>query len=217
MGGELNKLLFPFNGMPVLAHSLSVFQQNPMVDRIIIASDRELTGIVETICRTSGITKAMPIVEGGRERQDSVLSLLRAADGADIVAVHDGARPLLTSADLQAVLDIPDGYDGAVLGVPVKDTLKEVDPEGQIVRTPQRHLFWAAHTPQVFYYTILLEAYEKASRQDLNFTDDSAAVEHYGGRVRMVRGSCSNIKLTTQEDLTIADAFFRKRADNGRS
>jgi len=203
-----NKLLLPLGSIPVIIHTLRVFQNAASIDGIIMAVNVDMIGFYETLCADYGITTVKKIVEGGYERQDSVRAMLREAGEPHKVAIHDGARPFLSAAHLDAVLSIPDGYEGTVLGVPLNDTLKIVDDEGLITRTPDRRLFWLAQTPQVFHFQVLREACEKAHKEALKVTDDAALIEHYGGRVKMIQGSGRNIKITTPEDLLIGETFL---------
>lgn len=159
------------------------------------------------------ITKIRRIAPGGRERQDSVfhgLNLIK--DKNAVVLVHDGVRPLIEPSVISDALKQLSGCDGVVVGVPIKDTIKEVR-DGIVRNTPDRGLLWAVQTPQIFHFQPLYDAYEKAMRGSFYTTDDSALVERNGGKIRMVHGSYTNIKVTTPEDLLIAEVFLKMRGE----
>ena len=144
------------------------------------------------------------MVQGGKERQDSIYNALEKAGDSDIIAVQDGVRPFIQDKfieDSYGVLEKNPEVDGVVIGVPVKDTIKIVDKDGFITSTPDRSLLMAAQTPQVFRGDILKKAYEDAKKTNYVGTDDSSLVERVGGNVIILEGSYGNIKITTQEDL----------------
>jgi len=164
-------------------------------------------------------SKIKRIASGGKERQDSVYSALSLIDKkTDAVLIHDGVRPLIEKSVVEESIRQLGKNDGVVVGVPVKDTIKEVgslDKEAVIKKTLDRKSLWAIQTPQVFRYPVLMRAYGKAVTERFYSTDDSAIVEKYGGRVKVIMGSYSNIKITTPEDLDIAEMFLRKRLEGG--
>jgi 2-C-methyl-D-erythritol 4-phosphate cytidylyltransferase len=148
------------------------------------------------------------------ERQDSVFHGLNLVeDHESIVLVHDGARPLIEPAVIVNGIKQLADCDGVVVGVPVKDTVKEAY-NGIVKRTLDRNILWSVQTPQIFPYKILYNAYEKAMKESYYATDDSALVERYGGKIRVVQGSYTNIKITTPEDLYIAELFMKIRKGN---
>ncbi|MCG2814000.1 MAG: 2-C-methyl-D-erythritol 4-phosphate cytidylyltransferase [Thermodesulfovibrionales bacterium] len=183
-------------------------------------------------------SKVKRIAPGGKERQDSVYGALALIDKeTDVVLIHDGVRPLvdrdLIERAIRELLIPPHppllkggegGFDGVVVGVPLKDTIKEVRSQVSGVRrkgeeiivkkTLNRNVLWAIQTPQVFKYSVLMKAYRKAMDERFYSTDDSAIVEKYGGKVKAIMGSYSNIKITTPEDLDIAELLLRKRAES---
>ena len=174
------------------------------------------------------IDKVRRIVPGGRERQDSVYNGLRALDKeTSIVVIHDGARPLVDGLLIKNCISELDSFDGIVAGVPVKDTIKEVKgnrqrtegkgheakglDDGLIVqRTLNRNVLWAVQTPQTFHYEKIIEAHGKAHAEGFYATDDAALIEHYGGLVRIIQGSYLNLKITTLEDVNIAETLYRR-------
>jgi 2-C-methyl-D-erythritol 4-phosphate cytidylyltransferase len=140
------------------------------------------------------------------------MSALRLIDDAScVVLVHDGARPMLDDALIKRTLDGLSGYDGAVAAVLPKDTIKEANEDGVVSSTPKRHLLRAVQTPQVFPFDTLMDAYLSAEKDGFKGTDDSALVERQGGRINLIEGSYENIKITTPEDLDMAELLLRKR------
>lgn len=211
MGQTTGKLFMTLNGKPILVLTLEVFQRHPDVSSIAMAvppgeADRFIELVNEF--RIDKVTKILP---GGRERQDSVYNLLKGIEPPDIVAIHDGARPLLSKSDLSRILKIPDGYDGAVLGTPLKDTIKQVGSGEVILGTPRRDDFWLAQTPQVFHFEILLRSYERVIKENIKVTDDSAIIEHCGGKVKLMAAGQENLKITTRGDIAIAEALLKQR------
>lgn len=217
MGADRNKIFLELAGRPVLVHSLEVFEQAQEVSQIVVAAAADEVAQIQALIKQAGITKAKTVVEGGSTRLRSVAAALPYVScTADFVAIHDGARPLLSPADLARVLAAADtpGVVGAILAAPVTDTIKTVlaaesgDVVGPIAASPDREKLWRALTPQVFAIEPLLAAY---SRLDKDFTDDAALLAADGGRVLMVRGSEENIKITTPMDLKLAELILQAR------
>lgn len=208
MGGGTAKQFLLLRGEPVLVHTVRLFSRSPLVDEIIIAASdlettRELVG---------GLPKVTHIVPGGAERQDSVWAALQAVHSRPrIVAVHDAARPLLAPAVLEGVLTAAALHPAQVVAVPVKDTIKQVTPDGVVAATPDRAALWAVQTPQVFWAELLIRAFRKAQADGFVGTDDASLVERLGHPVRVFAGSPDNIKLTTPEDFRAAEAFLEGR------
>ncbi|HEX8949228.1 MAG TPA: 2-C-methyl-D-erythritol 4-phosphate cytidylyltransferase, partial [Dissulfurispiraceae bacterium] len=166
------------------------------------------SGLIKSYC----ISKVTRVVPGGKERQDSVYCGIKALDeAASIVVVHDGARPFADRSMVRGVIDGLRDCDGAVAGVRVKDTIKETGGQGAgvVVKTLERSALWSVQTPQVFRARTILEAHEKARSEGYYATDDAALVERYGGRIRIVEGSYRNIKVTTPDDIYIAEAILK--------
>lgn len=212
MASDVNKQLLLLRGKPLLAETLNIFQQCPEVDQIILVAGVGEAEEFQRLTERCQLSKVKQIVIGGRQRQDSVAEGLKNLSPAcDLVAVHDGARPLLTSAHLAAVIQAAAETGGAVLAVPVKDTLKLVGPTGLVESTPDRSTLWAVQTPQVFQKEILLKAYAQAARDGFYGTDDASLVERCGYPVQVVMGSYENIKITTPDDLALAELLLRRR------
>ena len=200
MGG-VDKVFAPLCGQPVLERVIETFQKCARIDQIVVVlSERNLERGKEL--------KVSDVCVGGSRRQDSVLAGLKRLDPCDWVVIHDGARPLVTEELIERGLDAAMETGAAVAAVPVTDTIK-IAGEGEFVQQtlPRRHLR-AVQTPQVFSLDILKKAYRQATGE---FTDDSSLVEQLGYRVRLYMGSCDNIKITTPDDLFIAEMLLRKR------
>jgi len=197
--------------MPILTHTIGVFDQSPLVDAIYVivdAADVELCRSL--VLDPYSFQKVVAPVPGGKTRQDSVFNGLRAIPSdTDFVIVHDGVRPFVTHEMISGCLEAADAWGAAITAVPVKDTIKVADADGFIVDTPERSKLWAVQTPQAFRKDLLLEAHRAARQAGLNATDDAALVERLGFTVKLVMGSYRNVKITTPEDLIIAEALKR--------
>ena len=213
MGTSVHKQYVCLQGRPVLAHTLSVFEQHPCVDHIYVIAPADQVGFCrQDIIEPGGFTKVRDVIAGGQERQDSVRLGLEAcrADANDIVLIHDGVRPLFDGDLLDSVLKAVDVSGRCVVGVPVKDTIKEVD-NGFVIATLERKRLWAAQTPQAFRYQEIMAAHRLAYEQGYYGTDDASLLEWQGKSVAMVEGSYRNIKITTPEDLLVAEAFLANK------
>ncbi len=216
MKAAVNKQYLQLGGRPILARTLELFERHPAIGSIypIVPVD-EISFFEEQILPDCSLTKLGAIVPGGRERQDSVRNGLQQLQLSGIkpdavVMVHDGVRPLFDPGLISALIDTAVLKGGAVVGVPVKDTIKEVENE-QIVATPQRQRMWQVQTPQVFRFELLFRAYQKAAEDDFRGTDDASLVERLGARIVMIEGDYRNLKITTPEDLLIAEALLADR------
>lgn len=214
-GQGTNKPFELLGGKPLLLWVLETLESIDEIQEIIPVIRDESMGCAAELVEESRISKVRRIAPGGKERQDSVYSGLKLVEDSDaLVLIHDGVRPLIEPGDIRRALAALEDCDGVVVGVPVKDTVKEA-ADGLIMRTCDRSLLWAVQTPQVFRYGIVRSAYERAKDESFHATDDSALVEHYGGTVRIVQGSYTNIKVTTPEDLPLAELFLRRRGQQG--
>jgi 2-C-methyl-D-erythritol 4-phosphate cytidylyltransferase len=220
MKSRINKQFIFIDDKPILAHTIEKFQECKYVDEIVVvAKEDELDYCRKEIVKRYNLNKVTKVVKGGKERQDSALNGLLALDErCNIVLVHDGARPFIKLNNIEDGIKGVIKYDACVIGVPVKDTIKTVDENKDIVDTPKRDLLWAAQTPQCFWYDLIIKAYESAQKEGFVGTDDSVLVERLGYSVKMIMGSYENIKITTPEDLIVAesilkdkDIFFRRR------
>lgn len=212
--GPAKNKAFQFLGdKPLILWSLEVLQAIPEVLEIIPVLRLEDAEHAQRLFDQYGITKIKRIAPGGKERQDSVYSGLRLIeDDGCFVIVHDGARPFVDREVIEGLIRemeiSTDSCDGIVLGVPVKDTIKEA-ALGFVTRTLHRADLWAIQTPQVFTFERISRAYEMAMASKQYTTDDAALIELHGGKIKIVRGSYRNIKITTPEDLVIAEALLK--------
>ena len=207
MGG-LDKLFASLGNVPLLAHSVMAFNESSLVHAIVIATSAHNLGDVQRLVRNLGLEKVESVVEGGARRQDSVLKALRSLEGSDIALVHDGARPFVDESMIERAISTASETGAATAAVPVKDTIKVANPDMTVSDTPTRDSLWAAQTPQAFAYGLILEAH---SLVDYDVTDDAAMIEAIGHPVHLFMGSYDNIKVTTPEDLHIAEAILLSR------
>ncbi len=215
MGTKTAKQYLELQGKPVLAYALEVFEQSSVIDDILlITGEDHIDYCKKEICEKYGIKKVSAVAPGGKERYESVwkaLCILKERGQSGYVMIHDGARPFLTEDILERVYRQVQTYKACVVGMPVKDTIKLIDKAGQITESPDRSFVWQAQTPQAFTIPLIIEAFEKQMKEDCShITDDAMVVERQMGvPVYMVEGSYRNIKITTPEDLMIAQALLR--------
>ncbi|MCL4078508.1 2-C-methyl-D-erythritol 4-phosphate cytidylyltransferase [Coriobacteriia bacterium Es71-Z0120] len=209
------KQLAPLAGATVLEHAVRPLAACRRIEAVVVvANPADVDTVAALLAREP---KVVRVVAGGATRQESVMRGLDALPaGVDVVVVHDGARPLLAADTVDAVLDaLDEGSDAVIVGHPSYDTVKSVGPDGIVERTEDRERLWLVQTPQVFRAQTLRTALEGAARTGVTGTDDAALVEASGGRVRVVRGSRDNVKVTVPEDLVLAEAVLRARAARG--
>ena len=213
MGG-INKLLQPLGGVPVLVRTLTALQRAGRIDEIVVAAREEDVVEISRLCRTYGITKCAKVVRGGESRTHSVLlAALEARPDAELLAVQDGARPLVTPELIDAVAEAGARTAAAAPAVPVKDTVKVVRADGTVDRTLERDALRAVQTPQIFEASILKAALQSALEAGAAVTDDCSAVERLGKRVYLVEGDEENLKITTPVDLLLAEAILKDREE----
>lgn len=219
MQAQENKVYLPIDGLPVLAHTLRVFDRCELINEIVVVVPRkEMNYCSAKVFLPLGLSKPVKVTAGGKERQDSVgCGLMETSANCDFVVVHDGARPLLTLGLLESVIREAIAWGGAIAAVPVKDTVKLADPNGFVSSTPERDKLWLVQTPQAFRKEILVEAHQHAQTEDILGTDDSFLVEQLGYPVKLVTGDYENIKITTPEDLNLAEVILRRRREIGES
>lgn len=205
MGG-VDKTFAPIFGRPLVAHTLDRFESSSLIDQIVLVLAEDSLEQGRKLVEERDYEKVAHVCAGGQRRQDSVRNGLELLSPCDWVIVHDGARPCLDDAILQRGLDAAAECGSAVAGVPVKDTIKLVSPDQMVKDTPDRSQLWAAQTPQIFRHGLLLEAHQTCT-QDV--TDDAAMVESLGHPVKMFLGAYENIKVTTTDDLVIAETFLK--------
>lgn len=210
MGG-INKQFLEFGGMPVIAHSVKVFQENSSIAEIVVVTRETDIPQIEKLVEKFGFSKVSSIVVGGATRQKSVLKGIEACSPcATHIAVHDGARPLVTDKIINDTLSVAVKTGAAATGVKVVDTIKCVNNRNEILSTPERDTLRAVHTPQIFSKKLYLDAARSVQDSD-SFTDDCKLIEASGNTVTIVEGDYQNIKITTPADFCIAEAFFKKR------
>ena len=207
MGGT-DKLFAPLFGVPILAHTFLAFEHCDYIDEIIVAAASESIVPIGDLCKGYGITKATQILRGGESRTESVYAaLMSAPPETEYAAIHDGARPLVKPALIAEVVECAFKYGAAVPATPLTDTVKSTDG-GNIIKTVDRNALRAVQTPQVFQIGLIKGALTKAIRESAALTDDCAAVERIGMKVKIVAGSPGNIKITAPADLAIAEALM---------
>ena len=209
MGAGLNKLFLPIASVPLIIHTLRVFEKDEACERIILAVNTDEQSVFERFIKKYHIKKQIVFAIGGQERQDSVYNGLLQAGKASYVLVHDGARPFITIEIIQSVLEEAMRKGASICAVPVKDTIKRVE-DGSVVETVERSKLWAVQTPQGFYLPTLSEAHEEARKIGYLGTDDASLVERLGKAVGVVSGSYFNIKVTTPDDLVVAESFLAR-------
>ncbi len=215
MGSAVPKQYLEILGKPLLYYTLRAFEQSDVDEVILVASADYLDWCRSELTEKYAFTKVKAIVAGGAERTDSVGCGLKAAHG-DYVLVHDGARCLVTPEIIRRAMDAAVSHDAAVIGMPVKDTIKQTAPDAAILATPDRKTLWAAQTPQAFAAHLLREAYAKKEASEdgtpSGWTDDADFVySMIGKNAVMIEGSYDNIKVTTPEDLIYAECMLKNR------
>ena len=210
MGGTQSKQLIQLLGKPVIAHTLNVFENTECINEIVVVCRQCDVAQIKGIAQAENCTKVSAFVIGGQTRSDSVRAGINVSSkSATHFAIHDGARPLVSSQEIEEVVAMGVSCNAATLADNVTDTIKIVDDEGYIVSTPDRSSLRGAQTPQVFEKNLYLQALDFSKGSV--FTDDCALVEAVGARVKTVSGSCENIKVTTPRDVLFAEAILKKR------
>jgi 2-C-methyl-D-erythritol 4-phosphate cytidylyltransferase len=206
--GAVDKIFARINGEPLLTKTVSVFHNCRSVDEIVVVLSKKNLEQGRKLIKERNWPKVVAICPGGLRRQDSVKEGLRRLTDCEWVVIHDGARPCIGPDIIERGL-ITAKYSGAAIaGVPVKDTIKIVSRRGIVQQTPTRECLWAAQTPQVFRYQLLTEAYSQTNEE---VTDDATLVEKLGHKVEVYLGSYHNIKVTTPEDLAVAEVFLQNK------
>lgn len=207
-----DKLFASLGGVPVLIHTLRALEGCPSIGEIIVVARPDHLVEVGKLCREAALAKVSRVVAGGDTRTASVLAGVNAVDGYPLVAIHDGARPLVSREVVEAAVLSAASGSAAAPAVPVKDTVKEAE-RGIVTATPDRSRLFAVQTPQVFDTDLIRTALTRAVEEGVSLTDDCAAVERLGVPVALTEGSYTNLKITTPEDLAVAEALleWRKR------
>lgn len=204
MGLGYPKQFLHYKGKPLFINILEIAEKSNYIENIVVVTKKELIPEVKKLCEEFQVTKISNIVEGGKERQESIYNGLQVCKKENIIAVQDGVRPFFKEEYIKKSLKelkINKEINGIVIGMPVKDTIKVVDENGFITSTPKRATLFLAQTPQVFRGEVLIEAYKKAKSENFIGTDDSSLVERYFGKVKLLEGDYENIKITTIDDI----------------
>lgn len=212
MNSKVQKQFLGLGGKPLLYYSLKCFQDSGMIRDIILVTGAESVPFCkEEIVEKYGLTKVTKVIPGGKERYDSVYEGLLSCENSDFVLIHDGARPFITEEIIRRGIQGVEKTGACVIGMPSKDTVKIADTQGYVAETPDRSTVWTIQTPQIFEYRLIREAHEKIRCRDMSaITDDAMVVEQETGvKIALVEGSYKNIKITTPEDLDIAEIFLK--------
>jgi 2-C-methyl-D-erythritol 4-phosphate cytidylyltransferase len=212
MGGGTNKQFIELLGKPLLYYSLAAFQQSPSIDAVVLVRRPDYGKQAEQIVHTFGFSKVTTYADGGAERQNSVWNgLQRCEPGTEIVAVHDGARPLVTPELVEATIESARVHGTGIASTKIVDTIKEADEHRAILQTVDRTRLWSVQTPQTARIDLLRTGYAKVFEMKLIVTDESAAIKTLGVPVHLVEWPALNFKITTPADLSIAEALLRQR------
>lgn len=211
MNSKVHKQYLIIQDRPVLYYSLKAFEDSAVDEIVLVVGKGEEKFCRKEIVDKYGISKVKAIVEGGKERYHSVFEGLKQTSDADYVLIHDGARPFVNQDIIRRCMQEVQKYQACVVGMPVKDTIKIADEEGYAKQTPDRKNVWMIQTPQTFSYALIYEAYEEMLKtEDAAITDDAMVLERTKGKKsKLIEGSYRNIKITTPEDLLIANVYLQ--------
>lgn len=210
MNMGINKQFIKLEGKEIIAYTIEKFYNNSNIEDIVVVIKEDESEFFKKEILDKYNFKNIKIAYGGKERQDSVYNGLKSLDKkCDVVLIHDGARPFVSDKIIDNCIEEVKEHKAIVVGVPVKDTIKVIDNDKNIVDTPNRSVLWAVQTPQTFDYNILIDAYKDAFKSGFYGTDDAMLVERIGYKVKMVEGSYNNIKITTQEDLSVGSQILK--------
>ena len=211
MNSKVHKQYLIIQDRPVLYYSLKAFEDSAVDEVVLVVGKGEEKFCRKEIVDKYGISKVKAIVEGGKERYHSVFEGLKQTSDADYVLIHDGARPFVNQDVIRRCMQEVQKYQACVVGMPVKDTIKIADEEGYAKQTPDRKNVWMIQTPQTFSYALIYEAYEEMLKtEDTAITDDAMVLERIKGKKsKLIEGSYRNIKITTPEDLLIANVYLQ--------
>ena len=212
MKADINKQFLKLQNKEVIAHTIDKFYNNENIgELIVVVREDEAEFFKINIIEKYGY-KNIKIAFGGSERQDSVYNGLKMVDeNCKIVLIHDGARPFVNNETIDSAIESAKENKCVIVGVPVKDTIKVIDENNNVCDTPDRSTLWSIQTPQVFDYSLIMKAHEKAREDNYYGTDDSMLMEYFGQKVKVVEGSYNNIKITTPEDLKIGEEILRDK------
>lgn len=220
MEQDLPKTYLRLGGKPILVHTLEVFENVPEVHEVMaVVHPDDLEFCQEEVVAPYRFKKLLRLVPGGKERQDSVYNALKVLkpeeDELEVILVHDGVRPFVAPEQVSQVISTARRHGAAVLGIPCQDTLKRVNAKGEVADTVERRDLWQIQTPQAFQAALLWRAFREAMSRGFYATDEAALVETLGQTVVMVPGSPLNLKITTPDDLKLAEAIWAFRKKKG--
>ena len=215
MHSAIQKQYMLLNGRPLISYALEAFEQSCADELVLVTGAGEESYVREEILPALGLTKLRAVVTGGKERYHSVYEGLKALQHCDYVLIHDGARPFIDHGIIERGLMAAAQTGASVTGMPSKDTVKIADEDGNVSETPDRSSVWIVQTPQIFQYPLIYGAYTSIRQKEMTgITDDAMVAEHETGvKIRFSEGSYRNIKITTPEDLVVAEAFLKENRE----
>lgn len=203
-----NKILFSI-GVPMVIYTITAFERSSNIDTIVIVTAKEERDVILTLIKQAGFTKVSSVICGGITRQESSRLGVESIDDADIIAIHDAARPFVTEKTIAATIVAAQTHGASIAAIPIQDTVKIVKGKGIIEETLDRHRLYSAQTPQTFQSSIIRTAHARALSDRYEGTDDASLVERLGTPVVIVPGTQENIKITTPDDLIYAQMYFK--------
>jgi len=209
----MKKQFFPLAGKPILAHTLDRFEDCPLIQTILlVVAEEDMDYCLKEIVEKYEYQKIYRIIPGGKKRQESVKNGIDAlSEDVDIVVIHDGVRPFVTRGMIEESIQWAVRFQGVVVAMPVKETIKMVHSDGTILETLDRESLWQIQTPQTFQVKTIREAFQRAVKDGFTGTDDASLVERLGVKVHVLPGSYTNIKITTPDDLMLANLFLQTK------
>jgi 2-C-methyl-D-erythritol 4-phosphate cytidylyltransferase len=216
MNTAVSKQYLMLDNKPILSYTIKEFQNSSVDNIIIVCGNDDINFCKQEIVARYNFSKVTHIIEGGKERYESVFNALKVCNDSDYVLIHDGVRPFITAEHILACIDSVKKYSACVLGVPVKDTIKVSNKDNYVVETLDRTTLWSIQTPQAFQFNKIYDAYEQFFMlENRNSTDDAMVFEQFNTeKVKIILGDYKNIKITTIEDLWIADTILKGKNRN---
>ena len=213
MNSNVPKQYIEVDNKPIVYYTIDAFEKSDIDDIVLVTGETEIEYCTREIVQYFKFNKISKIVSGGKERYNSVYNGLKVVNNSRYVLIHDGARPCITSDDINKMIYSVKKYDACIMGVPTKDTIKIVDDENNIIKSPDRRTIWQAQTPQAFEYDRIMYAYSKVQvSADKSITDDAKVWSMYNKQpVKMIEGSYENIKVTTPSDVEIVVNYVKKQ------
>lgn len=211
MGSTIGKQFLMLNEKPILVHTLERFEQCDMVNEIIVATQKDSFDFIVELKKKFSLKKLRSPVEGGKRRQDSIANAIKVVDDrAEIISVHDAVRPFVHLKEITQSIETAIYFGASIIAVRAKDTMKQATTDGRVEKTLNRSSLWGVQTPQTFQRKILIDAYEFAEKNNITATDDSYLVEQMGISPIIIEGSYENIKITTPDDLLLAELLLKR-------